>query len=242
MKKALLLFVVAAFVLPAAGCQKNCNLGGIENSVPNMIVQGEGRVEAVPDEAIVSFGVSSEDRALSKAYADNTEKMNKVISTVKAMGIEAVDIRTSSYSVAPVYPRDENGRQLPGKPVSFNVKQQLTVTIRDIGKTGDLIDKVISSGANTFNGISFDSSRLEELGKEAMTNAAKDAKGKAVLLAGALGVRIGKVLKVNGSSSMPYPLRSTAQYDAMATRAAPQIEAGSMEVTANCNVTYEIVQ
>ena len=242
MKKAVFFLVATVLMLSAAGCQKNCNLAGIENSVPNISVQGQGSVEAVPDEAIVGFGVSSEDKALSRAYKDNTEKMNAVISTVKALGVETKDIRTSSYSVTPVYPRDENGRQLPGKPVSFNVRQQLTVTIRDMGKTGDLIDKVISGGANTFNGISFDSSRVEELGKEAMVNAAEDAKGRAVLLAEALGVKIGKVLKVNESSSRPYPSGNTAQYEVMAMRAAPQIEAGSMEVSATCDVVYEIVQ
>jgi uncharacterized protein len=242
MKKTVLILSFFTLMLLAAGCQRDYNFQAVENSSPNISVQGEGMVEAVPDEAIVSFGVSSENKILSGAYKDNTKKINAVIATVKALGVESRDIKTSSYSITPVYPRDERGQQIPGGPLSFMVRQKLTVKVRDIATTGDLIDSVIAVGVNTFDGIGFYSSRIDDLESAAMGKAARDARKKAVLIAETLGVEIGKVLKVTESSAGPYPPVRMANYEARTMSAAPLIEAGSMEVKATCNVVYEIIQ
>ena len=242
MKKTVLILSYFILMFLAAGCQRDYNFQAVENSSPNVSVQGEGVVETVPDEAIVSFGVSSEDKILAGAYKGNTEKINAVISTVKALGVEPRDIKTSSYSITPVYPRDERGQQIPGGPLSFLVRQKLTVKVRDIATTGDLIDSVVAVGVNTFDGISFYSSRIDEIEREAMGKAARDAEEKASLIAETLGVKIGKVLKVIELSTSPYPPVRTANYEARTMSAAPLIEAGSMEVKATCNVVYEIIQ
>lgn len=215
----------------------------IENTLPTINVVGYGKITSIPDEAIIMFGVTSEEKDLTKAYGDNIDKMNKIIDTVKMSGIEAKGIKTSSFSVVPIYPRDTNGRQMPGKPVSYRVSQQLTVKVSDISKMGGIIDKVISDGTNIFNGIQFTSSKNEELQMEAKVEAVKDAKEKAELLARNLGVSIGRVIKVTESSQQPYPVRTRMMaYDSAMVKAAPQVEAGSMEVTATCNVIYEIIQ
>ncbi|MDP8298512.1 MAG: SIMPL domain-containing protein [Candidatus Tantalella remota] len=240
-KTVLIVLTLASTSLLLTGCQQITNYSSIENSVPTLSAQGTGKIETTPDEAIAQFGVTSDSKSLSKAYKDNTEKMNAVISAVKTMGVEARDIQTSSYQVMPLYPRDENGRQIPGKPSGFKVRQQLTVKIRDIGKTGDVIDKVIASGSNTFNNLSFDSSKIEDLKKEAKSKAAKDAREQAEFLAKNIGVKIGKVLKVNASSIQPYYARNVMAFESAKARS-PQIEAGSMEVSANCNVVFEIIQ
>jgi len=240
----LILLFVIAISLTTQGCVQSVGYNSIEKSVPTITVKGTGSVEVVPDEAIVRFGVMSEEKSLQKAYQKNTDNMNAVIASVKNLGIEGGDIKSSSYSITPIYPRDEKGYQIPGKPATFRVSQQLTVKVRDISKIGALIDKVISSGTNTFGGIQFDSSKSEALQVEAKVKAAKDAKEKAKLLADSLGVKIGKVLRVDGLTVQPYDVvrKAAMSYDSRAMTAAPQIAAGTMEVTSSCNVIYEIVQ
>lgn len=237
-----LILSAAAALLITAGCAPEARYGSIENSVPTISVRGTGKVTARPDEALARFGVTSEEKTLEKAYKKNTESMNAVIREVKASGIEDEDIATSSYTVSPVYPRDEQGRQIPGKPASFRVSQELTIRIRDISKTGVIIDKAIASGTNTFNSIQFDSSVIEELEKEVKGRAALDAEEKAALLAGNLGVKLGRVLKVSESTVMPYPARNMVAMRAAAPDSAPQIEPGAMEITGTCDVIYEIIQ
>jgi uncharacterized protein len=234
--------VLGVFVLFSSGCQRTCFQGSLEGNVPTMNVQGEGKVETVPDEAIIRFGVTSDERTLSKAYSDNTEKMNNVIMSVKKKGVEAKDITTSSYNVFPVYPRDDTGRQIPGKPVSFRVSQELTVKVREVAKTGEIIDEVVSGGVNTFSGIQFTSGKMDKLETEARIEAAKDAERKAQILAAALNVKLGRILRVNQSSNRPYPVNRMMAYDVSMARSAPQIEGGTLEVTAICDVVYEIIQ
>lgn len=235
--------LITFFILCGSeGYAQNACYKSIEDSVPTISIQGKGKVTAVPDEAIARFGVTSEEKLLSKAYKHNTENMNIVITTVKGMGIEEKDIKTLSYAVMPVYPKDDRGRQLPGKPVSYRVSQQLVIKIRDLSKVGEVIDKAITGGTNVFNGIQFVSSKINELEKEAKVKAAKDAKEKAELLAKNLGVTVGRVLKVSESSIRPYLQKNRAAFGAVMAESAPQIEPGSMEVNATCNVIYEIIQ
>ena len=216
-----------------------------EDVIPAIQVRGEGRVETIPDQAVVSVGVSSEDKSLEKAYRDNTVKMNAVISTVKEAGIAPKDVQTSSFYVHPVYAQDEQGRTLLGVPVSFRVSQDISVGIRDLAKTGPLLDRLMAQGTNVLDGLRFTSSRLEELKKEAKSLAAKDARANAALLAQSLGVKLGKLLKVNDEFLGPYPVetRSFAMMAAQPGVAAdPQIEAGSLEVIAACYIEYAISQ
>ena len=234
--------VLGSVILLSSGCDRICRGGSLEERFSTINVQGEGKVEAVPDEALARFGVASDEKTLSKAYSDNSRKMNGVIAAIKKKGVPAEDITTSSYAVTPVYPLDENGRQLPGKPGSFRVNQELTVKIRDAAKTGEIIDEVLTAGANTFSGIQFTSGKMDDLETEARVKAAKDAGHKAAILAEALNVKLGRILRVNQSSNRPYPVNRMMAYDMSMARSVPQIEAGTMEVTATCDVTYEIVQ
>jgi uncharacterized protein YggE len=249
MKKSISISFSVIFLLlvtfAGVGCAQEKNEAAfhvsIQDSVPNIMIQGNGKVTTNPDEAVISFGVISDGKLLKSAYKSNTEKMNLVIKAIKGMGIKSDDIQTSSYSISPTYPKDERGRQLPGKPVAFRVSQQLTIKIRDIDTVGVVIDQVVANGTNSFNGINFTSSKLEELQKEAKQKAVQDAREKAQLMADSLGVKIGRLLKVNDSISSAYPARNMMAFSAK-MESAPNIQAGSLEVTGSCTVFYEIIQ
>lgn len=237
--------LTAAFILRAGECAAQGALyRSIEDSVPTISVQGEGKATVRPDEADARFGVTSEDKLLGTAYRLNTEDMNSVIKALKIMGVKEDDIKTSSYNIRPVYPKDDRGRQLPGRPVSYKVSQDLTVKIRALSDAGKVVDTAVRNGANTFSGISFTSSRLNELKKEAKAKAALDASEKALLLTKKLGVSTGRILKVSESAIRPLydSNRSFGAMEMSAKASAPQIEAGSLEVAATCNIIYEIIQ
>jgi len=236
----MLILVSICFV--TEGCAEDAAYRSIEESVPTISVQGMGKIVTEPDEAIVRFGVTSTEKTLKKAYQNNTNSTNDVIKAVKSMGISSKDMKTSSYSVMPEYPKDEKGRRVPGKPVSFRVSQQLTIKIRDLSMVGEVIDKTIENGTNVFNGIQFASSNIKELQKAAKIEAAKDAKEKAGTIAEALGVSAGRVIRVKEFSAQPYPGGNRYAFETMSAKTTPSIEAGSMEVTATCDVIYEIVQ
>jgi uncharacterized protein len=234
--------VLGVLIMLTSGCQRPHQQGSLEGSVATITIQGEGKAEAVPDLAIVRFGVASDGKTLDRTYSDNTRKMNAVIEAAAKKGIEPADMTTSGYNIIPVYPRDESGRQIPGKPVSFRVTQELTLKIRDLQKTGGIIDEVVSAGVNTFSGIQFTSGKLDELEVKARVEAAKNARENAEILADSLNVKLGRLIRVSQSSNRPYPVGRVMGYEMASVRSVPDIQAGTMEVTAFCDVVYEIIQ
>jgi len=237
-----IILVMALTLIAGEGCAQSDGYKSIEDSVPTITVRGTASIETTPDETIAGFGVESEEKLLAEAYEKNTDMMNSVISAVKGLGIQSKDIKTSSYIVNPVYPKDEKGRRIPGSPVAFRVSQKITVKIRDVSQVGVLIDRVLSRGINVFTGIQFGSSKMEKLEDDARAKAAENARQKALLMTESLGVELGRVLRVTEPSGRPYPLKSARAYEAVSAVSAPQIEAGTMEVTADCEVVYEIRQ
>lgn len=220
----------------------------IEDSVPRVIIEGVGKINAKPDEAVVRLGIINEEKSLKKAFERQTKDMNEVISKIKALGIKEEDIKTTHYSVIPRYKDNKIiwgwGRR---KPKSFEVSHQLTVKIKDLSKVGDLIDKVIEAGAIYIYGLEFKSSKMEDLQKEVRLKAAKNAREKAQILAEGANFKLGRVLKVD--EAMKYPISRRRAYgpvyEEMALSKAadsPQIESGSIELKATCTIIYEIVE
>ena len=71
---------------------------------------------------------------------------------MKANGVAEKDIQTSQLSIYPEYNYMEDGRQeLRG----FRVQNTVTATLRDIDKTGEVVDDAVVAGGNdtTINGI-----------------------------------------------------------------------------------------
>ena len=203
-------------------------------------VVGEGIVSLKPDIAHLSMGVLVEKRRLSEAQAEASDKMNAVIDRLVALGISRDDIQTVNFSVNPVYdyPNDGTHPVLRG----FQVANQVSVTIRDIGKTGEVADAVIDVGATTIGGLSFDVSNMQGAKDQAREQAMADAKRKAEQLANLAGVGLGRPLSINATDSggaPPTPYRGVAEA-APAAVAPPPIEPGTSEVRTTVNVTYFI--
>ena len=75
----------------------------------------------------------------------------------------------------------------------YTVTNSVTVHVRELGILGDMLDKEVSVGANTINGISFAVEDPSKLYDEARKAAFADAKGKADLYADAAGVSLGSI-------------------------------------------------
>jgi len=68
-------------------------------------------------------------------------------------GIAAKDIQTSRFSIQPVYtPADPHNES---KLAGYSVSNQVNVTIRDIGKAGDILDRLATAGVTNVGNIEF---------------------------------------------------------------------------------------
>ncbi len=213
----------------------------------NISISGVGEVTAAPDTAFVNSGVTSQGATAREALDANTKAMGELIETLKAAGIEARDIQTSGFSVNPNYvysdARDANGYQLPPKITGYQVYNNVNVRVRELAKLGSVLDKAVTVGANTINGVSFSVADPSKLYDEARKAAFADAKSKAQLYAEVAGEELGKIRAINETQGMgtPMPQMMKASADALSAGAVP-IEGGELSYSINVQVTWDIAQ
>jgi uncharacterized protein len=198
-------------------------------------VSASGQVEAVPDQARISSGVTTEAATAKEALAENSAAMQKLIDGLKASGVAAKDIQTSSLRVEPRYTRPKEG-EAP-KIDGYRVTNQVGITARNLDKLGEILDKVVSLGANEMGGLAFEVSAAETLRDEARKDAVANAKRRAELYAAAASVELGDVLKIDeggadfGPQAMPM---------ARAMKAAVPIERGTETLSAQVTITWAL--
>ena len=113
---------------------------------------------------------------------------------------------------------------------------QLTITIRDIGKLPEFLDRAIAAGANEMSGIEFIVSKQSNLLDQVRGEAIADAHRKAELYAQAAGAKVGPVVAITDEGATP-PRRLRHARRAGAVPVAP----GEQTLRAAVNVSYELV-
>lgn len=207
-------------------------------------IEGHGEVRVAPDMATINSGVTSQGETAREALDANTAAMTELISTLKAAGIEARDIQTSGFSVNPNYvysdARDANGYSLPPRINGYQVSNSVTVTVRDLEDLGAILDKSVTVGANTVNGVTFSVADPSELLDQARKAAFADARHKAELYAQAAGAELGDLETIseqrNVNSPEPYPMYARAE---MAAAPVP-VEAGEMSFGVTVSVSWDL--
>ena len=214
-----------------------------EDIVGTLSIAGQGQVTAAPDTAFVTSGVMTEGATAREALDANTAAMTSLMETLKAAGIEARDIQTSGFTVAPNYvysdTRDANGYTLPPKINGYQVSNTVSVRVRKLDDLGAVLDKAVTVGANTINGISFAVEDPTRLYDEARKAAFADARRKAELYAGASGSDLGKIQSINEQQDYGQPQPYLMKTMAMDAASAPvPVSAGELTYAINVNVTW----
>ncbi len=217
-----------------------------DDPVPYIAVTGVGAASAKPDTALVSLGVLSEADTAAEAADANTKAMSKVLSALRAEGVDDKDIKTSNFSIRPRYrrpKRQSDGRQPPPQIVGYAVSNDLAVRIRELSKTGMLLDRAISQGANKVGNIAFTVDQPAGLLTAARRDAMKDAIAKAKTLADAAGIALGKILEIREGAVAPRPhMRTDARMMMAQAETEVPISAGENKYTVNVTVRWALVQ
>jgi uncharacterized protein YggE len=203
-------------------------------------VSGEGRVSAAPDMAVLSIGISTKEDTVAQANSAVQAAMDRLLSSLKADGIDEKDIQTSQFSISPEYDYQFSQPRLTG----YRVTHMLQVKVRDIDRAGEVIDDGVEAAGDLVQvgGISLTIEDTNALAKQARELAMADAKAKAEELAGLADVELGKPISISESSYTPTP---PVYYDrgvggeALAP-AATSISTGELEVVVSVQITYGI--
>lgn len=206
----------------------------------SLTLTGHGEVRAAPDIAIVSIGVTTQAQNAREAAGANNRAMTEAVNSLKAAGIEPRDLQTGTYSLQPLYASDPSRTNAP-RIASYRATNTLTVTVRDLARVGDILERAVSLGANTVSGPVFSLSEPEAKRNEARKLAIAEVTARARLYAEGLGFRLGRVLKVSEGESYVRARSYAPQAAAPVAAAPPPIEAGESAVSANVTVEWEIL-
>jgi len=238
---ALILFLVILTVSEIAGISNKIKEGryiGQGSQYKDTIsISGVGKVLAKPDIGQVDLSVISDATTVAAAQKDNTDKMNKITQAMKDLGIDEKDLQTVNYSIYPRY------QYTTGKStiIGYEVTQTLEVKIRNLDKSGDILGKAASMGANQVGSLTFTFDNPESFQSEARQKAVADAKQKAQDLAKGLGVSLGKITSFSETvSGQPSPVYSLDMGVGGGGGATPEIQTGQNEIQVNVTLSYEI--
>jgi uncharacterized protein YggE len=199
-------------------------------------VSGSGKVTVVPDVARVTLGVTITESTVKAARSSAARSMTDIIAAVKALGVADADIQTSGLSLYPQYAPGSSSRI-----TGYQISEQVTVTIRDLDKAGDVVDAATAKGANAVNGISFELADPAKAMNDARGAAVAAARASAQAMATAGGVSLGSVVSMTDSTvSMPYPINYGMASGAALDAAATPVKAGTQDVSVVIQVVFAI--
>lgn len=203
-------------------------------------ISGTAKTVVVPDIAKIQLGVFTTAKEVVDAQKENTDRMNTVIDALKKLDIDEQDIKTAYYNVDPQYSYTDAGRVFTG----YRISQAIDVKIRDINKTGNIIDAATKLGVNDVGTLRFEVDDIDDVKQQARIEALANAKEKAEEMAGALGVKLGRIVSFSEDTIVPQmPIFAREATFALGSdvAVAPTIEPGVTDVTATVFVTFEIL-
>jgi uncharacterized protein YggE len=233
--------LTVALLVVVTGCSNAANASSATPPNRTITVVGAGKASGTPDVAYVTVGVETRDDSVQVAVDDNAEIMNDVLDALKALGIADADLQTSNYSVYTerVTPRLGPEAEETEGDLIYQVRNQVSVKVRDLDILEDVLDEAVSAGANSIYGIQFGVDDPSELQAEARADAVEDAKARADSLAELNGVSVGDVMHISEVITGPGPMLERAAYAVPQGAAAP-IEVGELEVHMSVQITYAI--
>jgi len=230
--------VVLAGCTPAGGTVQRT----LTSQQDGIWVTGQGKTSAAPDLATLRLGVEAQDETVSRAQADASDAMDRVMSTLADNDVADKDIQTQYFSIRQVtrWDRDEEEEVVTG----YRVTNTVTVKIRDIEAIGAIVDVVVEAGEDfvRIEGVDFSIEDPSRYHRELRRDAIDDARTKAERLAAFAGVRLGTVTFISeGSVSVPRAATVLQMEEAVKVAgAAMPISPGDIEISLTVQVAYAI--
>ena len=198
-------------------------------------VVGEGKIDAVPDTATITVGISVTNiPTVQEAQSKINDINNRIIATLGALDIAKSDIKTSNYSIYPYYSSDPQARV-----TGYNGNVSITIQTHKMDKVSEVITQATAAGANEVQGVSFSIDNPDALREKAREEAIGNAKDQAQKLAKQLGIRLGKITNIvesnNGGNIVPYYEKAALPIGG----GGPQVEPGSQTITSMVTLYFE---
>ncbi|MEJ2513872.1 MAG: SIMPL domain-containing protein [Gammaproteobacteria bacterium] len=201
---------------------------------------GEARLEVAPDIAWLSFGVSARRPTVQEARDEVAGSVERLIRLARDAGLQQEDIATAAVSVRPEFDYDPETRER--RMLGYVVSRDVQLRLKDLDRLGPVMEQALGLGVTDAAPPRFETSRREEIERQALAEAAQDARDRATVIAEALGGRLGAPVHVSagGRSRPPVPVaRAGTMLAAEAGGGSETYEPGRILVTATVSADFE---
>ncbi|MEO0972567.1 MAG: SIMPL domain-containing protein [Pseudomonadota bacterium] len=210
----------------------------------HVTVSGRATLEVDPDHALVRLGVA-ESRATTTEARDAVAKVvEQFLALCDSLGVERQDISTSNVRIQPEYARQRSAGSQGPQIVGYRVSRDLSVTLRDLGHLGPLVERSIALGANQASPPTFRVTDEARVQREALRLAAEEARRRATVLADTLDAKVGAVREIaadDGATRPPVQPYARAALASSAASGEDTYDPGQITIHADVRVTFDLV-
>jgi len=207
---------------------------------PSISVTGEATIAAVPDQAQIEIGVTTQARTAPEASRENAERLARVLAEVKKLLGKGDEVKTSGYALNPQYRYPQGGKP---EIVGYTANNTVHIKIAKLDEVGKMIDVAMQAGANTINRLAFTLKDEEGARLDALKQATLKAKTKAEAIAASLGLKVVRIVSVTeGERSFQpvYRAAPMARGEALAAAPPTPIEQGTVDVRATVSLVADV--
>ena len=205
-----------------------------------LTVTGKGKVEAQPDIATIQLSVYVQAATAEEAQNQNNVKMDAVLTAIKALGVAERDIQTQEITVYPIMDNTKNTQEITG----YSATNGITIKLRDVKKSGELVSAATQAGANEITSINFEVLDETAAYRQALSAAVEDANAKAAIMAKAAGADIDGPMTVQEGTSYTADMSGNMRYAAAGMSAdsgtTTPVQAGQLTVSAEVTVQFKL--
>jgi uncharacterized protein YggE len=200
-------------------------------------VTAAGEASVAPDMAVVSLSVTGTAKELGPVRDDVNARASAVLARLRELGVAVADLNAPDIGVHPEYDHRKGQR-----PIGYRVARVVTARVRDLDRLGDVLDGAVAAGANEMHGAQMTASDPSAAEHEALRAATGAARAKAEAIAGAGGVTLGALARIEEEADHGGPPMPKVRLAAMAESAdtPTEVATGDLTVTRRIRAWFEI--
>jgi uncharacterized protein YggE len=205
---------------------------------PTITVEADGKVMAIPDQALLTLEVETRAPQAEAATQENARRSDALLKALK-QALPDDQVKTLGFRLNPVYAGKDKAN--PPEIKGYEALHRFQARVKGPERLGAIIDVALKNGASGVNGPFWEHSRLEELQRQAAVVALERARRLAEALAQSQGLKVTGVEKIStGLQARPFPV--VARSMAAAAPAATPIEVGEEEIKASVQAVFQVKQ
>lgn len=196
--------------------------------------------EIAPNQAEIYIGVETSDKLVKKASEDNKFIANQIASALKKSLGPNDYIKTSNYSITPIYVYTKEHKRILN---NYTVSNIIIVKTKNINLVSNLIDTATEKGATRIDNLKFSATDYDSICNSSMAKITKDLYIQADTIAKSINSQILGIKSINATCNQEgeqRPIFAMMSKAVSSESASTPIESGKIKIFVNVNASFYV--